>query len=512
MDFALKKSPAARFSRIKNSLIQIRKMENQTKQKITRQNSGLNTKLPIKIVQFGGGNFMRGFTDYVIDKLNKETDWKGGIVNLQATPNGSIQKMEEQDNLYTLFTRGIKKGEIIDEKHVISAIQKSVNPYSDYQDFLALAKEEELEFVFSNTTETGIAFDETETSYQGPHKNFPAKVAVLLYERFKHFNGAADKGLRIIPCELIEDNAFVLRDIIIKYAQLWNLEDAFAEWIHQNNYFHNTLVDRIVPGYPKDDAESYEDRLDYEDQMMVVSETFLLFVIQEAGNLNDRIPFNKINEQILVVDDIQPYRLRKVRILNGGHTLMLAPAILSGKETVKESVDDQFIGKFLKNAIFNEVNPTLGLDETELKEFTEEVFDRFRNPFIKHHLASIALYFVSKFKVRVLPSLLTYVENNGKLPVNLTFSLAGLIRFYQGSFGEKALPLNDEEVIVAKFKEIWTNEEYEKVAELALSETSFLDTDLTQVEGLKTAVAKALYEIDHNDLETAYNNFVEFNS
>lgn len=487
-------------------------MENQTKQKLNRQNSGHDTTLPIKIVQFGGGNFMRGFTDYVINKLNKETDFKGGIVNLQATPNGSIQKMEEQDNLYTLFSRGIKKGEIIDEKQVISAIQKSVNPYADYDAFLNLAKEEELEFVFSNTTETGIAYDESETSYQGPHKNFPAKVAVLLHERFKHFNGATDKGLRIIPCELIEDNAFALRDIIIKYAQLWNLEDAFVQWINQNNYFHNTLVDRIVPGYPKDDVETYEDQLDYEDQNMVVSETFLLFVIQEAGNLNERIPFNKINEQILVVDDIQPYRLRKVRILNGGHTLMLAPAILSGKELVKEAIDDQFIGKFLSNAIFNEVNPTLGLDENELKEFAEEVFDRFRNPFIKHHLASIALYFVSKFKVRVLPSLLTYVETNGKLPLNLTFSLASLIRFYQGSFGEKALPLNDEEGIIAKFKEIWKNEDYEKVAELALSETLFWDTDLTKVEGLKIAVAKALYEIDHNDMETAYKNFIQFYS
>lgn len=487
-------------------------MENQIKQILNRQNSGLDTKLPIKIVQFGGGNFMRGFTDYIIDKLNKETEWKGGIVNLQATPNGSIQKMEEQDNVYTLFTRGIKKGEIHDEKQVISAIQKSVNPYSDYDEFLALAKEEELEFVFSNTTETGIAYDETETSYEGPHRNFPAKVTVLLHERFKHFNGAADKGLRIIPCELIEDNAFALRQIILKYAQLWNLEDRFVQWINQYNYFHNTLVDRIVPGYPKDDAGSYEDQLDYEDQMMVVSECFLLFVIQEAGNLNERIPFNKINEQILVVDDIQPYRLRKVRILNGGHTLMLAPAILSGQETVKESIDNPFIGKFLSNAIFNEVNPTLGLDEAELKNFAEEVFDRFRNPFIKHYLASIALYFVSKFKVRVLPSLLTYVETKGKLPVNLTFSLASLIRFYQGSFGEKALPLNDEAGIIAKFKEIWTNEDYEKVAERALSETLFWDTDLTQVEGLNTAVAKALYEIDHHDMETAYNNFVEFNS
>lgn len=486
-------------------------MENQTKQKLNRQNSGIDTKLPIKIVQFGGGNFMRGFTDYVIDKMNKEAGFNAGIVNLQATPNGSIQKMEDQDNLYTLFNRGIKKGEIIDQQQIISAIQKSVNPYANYDEFLALAKEEELEFIFSNTTETGIAYDETETSYEGPHKNFPAKVAVLLHERYKHFNGATDKGLRIIPCELIEDNAFALRNIILKYAQLWNLEEGFVQWINQSNYFHNTLVDRIVPGYPKDDVGSYEEQLDYEDQNMVVSETFLLFVIQDAGNLNERIPFNKINEQILVVDDIQPYRLRKVRILNGGHTLMLAPAILSGKELVKEAIDDQFIGKFLSDAIFNEVNPTLGLDEAELKEFAEEVFDRFRNPFIKHHLASIALYFVSKFKVRVIPSLLTYVETNGKLPLNLTFSLASLIRFYQGSFGEKALPLNDEEGIIAKFKEIWMNEDYEKVAELALSETSFWDTDLTKVKGLKTAVAKALYEIDHNDTEIAYNNFVQFN-
>ncbi|WP_415325627.1 tagaturonate reductase [Chryseobacterium sp. MMS23-Vi53] len=487
-------------------------MENQIKQKLNRELNNSQEKLPIKIVQFGGGNFMRGFTDYVIDKLNKETNWKGGVVNLQATPNGSIQKMEEQDNLYTLFTRGIKKGEIHDEKQVISAIQKSINPYANYDEFLALAKEEELEFVFSNTTETGIAYDETEVSYQGPHKNFPAKVAVLLHERFKHFNGAEDKGLRIIPCELIEDNAFALRDIIIKYAQLWNLEESFVQWIEQNNYFHNTLVDRIIPGYPKDDVESYEDQLEYEDQMMVVSECFLLFVIQEAGNLKERIPFDQINEQILVVDDIQPYRLRKVRILNGGHTLMLAPAILSGKETVKESIDDAFVGKFLSETIFNEVNTTLGLDKTELKDFAEEVFDRFRNPFIKHYQASIALYFVSKFKVRILPSLLGYVEINKKLPLNLVFSLASLIRFYQGNFGEKSLPINDEEAIVAKFKEIWTNEDYGKVAELSLSETTFWDTDLTQVEGLKDAVAKALWEIDHNGVETAYHNFIQFYS
>jgi tagaturonate reductase len=487
-------------------------MENQTKQKLNRELINSQEKLPIKIVQFGGGNFMRGFTDYVIDKLNKEAGFNAGIVNVQPTPGGSVHKLEEQDNVYTLFSRGIKKGEIIDTKQVISAIQKSINPYTHYDEFLALAKEEELEFIFSNTTETGIAYDESENNYAGPHKNFPAKVAVLLHERFKHFNGAEDKGLRIIPCELIEDNAFALKEIIIKYAQLWNLDSNFVQWIEQSSYFHNTLVDRIVPGYPKDDVETYEDQLDYEDQMMVVSEVFLLFVIQDLANLKERIPFDTIDEQILVVDDIQPYRLRKVRILNGGHTLMLAPAILSGKETVKESIDDPFLGKFLSETIFNEVNPTLGLDENELKDFAEEVFDRFRNPFIKHYQASIALYFVSKFKVRILPSLLKYVEINHKLPLNLTFSLSSLIRFYQGKFGEKFLPLNDDEAIVNRFKEIWTNNDYKKVAELALSETTFWDTDLTKVNGLKDAVTKALWEIDHNDIETAYHNFIQFYS
>jgi tagaturonate reductase len=487
-------------------------MERQLKQKLNRELLDSQEKLPIKIVQFGGGNFMRGFTDYVIDKLNKEKGFNGGIVNVQPTPGGSVHKLEEQDNLYTLFSRGIKKGEIIDTRQVISAIQKSINPYTNYDEFLALAKEEELEFIFSNTTETGITYDESETGYQGPHKNFPAKVTVLLHERFKHFNGDKEKGLRIIPCELIEDNAFALKEIILKYAALWDLEDGFAQWIEQSNYFHNTLVDRIVPGYPKDDVKTYEEQLDYEDQMMVVSEIFLLWVIQDAGNLKKRIPFDKIDEQILVVDDIQPYRLRKVRILNGGHSLMLAPAILSGKETVKESIDDEFIGKFLSETIFNEVNPTLGLDEVELKDFAEEVFDRFRNPFIKHYQASIALYFVSKFKVRIIPSILGYFEINNRLPLNLTFSLASLIRFYQGSYGEKILPLNDEEFIINRFKEIWKNEDYDKIAKLALSETHFWDTDLTQVQGLKAAVAKALWEIDHHDIETAYKNFINFNS
>ena len=490
----------------------LEEMENQIKQKLNRELSGSQQKLPIKIAQFGGGNFMRGFTDYVIDQLNKKAGFNAGIVNIQPTQGGSVHKLEEQDNLYTLFTRGIRKGEIVDEKQIISAIQKSINPYTNYDDFLALAKEEELEFIFSNTTETGIAYDELENNYQGPHKNFPAKLTVLLYERFKHFNGSPEKGLRIIPCELIEDNAYALKEIILTYARLWNLNGEFAQWIEQFNCFHNTLVDRIVPGYPKDDVETYENHLEYEDQMMVVSEAFLLFVIQDVENLKERIPFDQIDEQILVVEDIQPYRLRKVRILNGGHTLMLAPAILSGKETVKESIDNPFIGQFLKQTIFNEVNPTLGLNENELRNFAEDVFDRFKNPFIKHYLSSIALYFVSKFKVRILPSLLGYVEINQKLPLNLTFSLASLIRFYQGSYGEKSLPLNDESSVGEKFKEIWSKNDYEKTAELSLSETAFWDTDLTQVKGLKDAIAKALWEIDHHDMETAYHNFIQFYS
>ena len=485
-------------------------MEYQTKEKLNRENSDLTEKLPIKFLQFGEGNFLRAFVDYLIDKMNKEADFNAGVAVIQPTQGGLVDMLEEQNNLYTLFVRGVKKGEIVDDQRVISAIQRSLSPYTHYQEYLDLAKGEDLEFILSNTTEAGIAFDESETTLEaGPHKNFPAKVTAFLYERFKHFNGAEDKGLHIIPCELIENNGLTLKKYILQYAQLWNLEEGFTNWVENSNSFHNTLVDRIVPGYPREEKDEYEAKFDYDDNLMVVCEAFLLWVIEGDDKLRAKIPFDKIDDQVLIVDDITPYRTRKVRILNGAHTAMLAFSILDGKETVKEAIDAEFAGKFISDTVYNEIIPTLDLSKEELTAFAEEVFDRFRNPFLKHQLSSIALNSVAKFKVRVLPSLLQYVADKKELPTNLTFALAALIRFYQGEFNGKTLPVMDDSPVLDRFKAIWSTNDLDEVVKATLSETSFWDQDLTQIPGLAEAVTKALKEIDANGIEQGYKNFIQ---
>lgn len=482
-------------------------MEKVNKSRLTRENSGLNNKLPIKVVQFGEGNFLRAFVDYVIDKLNKNADFNAGVAVIQPLSGGMIEMLNEQDGLYNLFMKGVRKGEEIQEKTTISCIQQSLNPYEDYEAYLKLAEEEQLQFVISNTTEAGIAYDDSDTLEGTPHKSFPAKLTALLYQRFQHFNGSEGKGLTIIPCELINYNADTLKEIILKYAQLWNLGPDFEHWIQHSNSFHNTLVDRIVPGYPKDDIDAYQRELEFEDKLVVSAEIFLLWVIEGDETLKQKIPFSKIDENILVVKDMQPYRTRKVRILNGAHTTMVPFSIMFGNETVKETVDHPFTGKFVEDAIYKEIIPTLSLPEEELRSFAEEVLDRFRNPFIKHQLSSIALNSISKFKVRVLPSLLAYQKSKKELPVNLSFAFACLLRFYDGKWKGSVLPIKDDEAVVAKVKRIWESHSYREIAENILSEEQFWDQNLTEVPGLTEKIAEALELIDSQGIEKGYEQF-----
>ncbi|MDT0687194.1 tagaturonate reductase [Autumnicola psychrophila] len=484
-------------------------MEKIKKKSLNRETAGITEKLPIKVIQYGEGNFLRAFVDYVIDKLNKKADFNAGVAVIQPLAVGMVDVLNEQDGLYNLFMKGIKKGKEIQEQETISCIQKGINPYEDYQVYLDLAKEEQLEFLISNTTEAGIAFDENDTLEGYPHSSFPAKVTALLYKRFQHFNGAKDKGLSIIPCELINYNADALKEMILKYASLWKLEDKFISWIKDHNDFHNTLVDRIVPGYPKDDIDAYQEKLEQEDKLIVSAEVFLLWVIEGDEKLKSKIPFDKIDENILIVDDLQPYRTRKVRILNGAHTTMVPFSILYGNETVKETVDHEFTGKFISEAVFEEINPTLELSEEELNSFAEEVFDRFRNPFIKHQLSSIALNSISKFKVRVLPSLLTFQEKYNRLPLRLTFAFACLIRFYKGEWNGEILPVKDDEKTTSELKQAWELNSYNEIAERVLKNGNFWDRDLTEVPQLKEKVASALELIDHKGIEEGFKIFSE---
>ena len=477
--------------------------------KLNRSNLGLEERLPIKVIQFGEGNFLRAFVDYAIQQLNKSADFNAGVAVVQPIDRGMVDMLNDQDGLYTLFLKGIQKGEEIQTKELITNIVKGINPYADFQQYLDLAKEEELQFIISNTTEAGIAYVESDTMEMQPPSSFPAKLTMLLHKRFQHFNGASDKALTIIPCELINYNSDTLKEIILKYCADWNLEEGFKTWLTEHCSFHNTLVDRIVPGYPKDQIEEYNAQLDYKDNLIVSAETFLLWVIEGGDDLKAKLPFDKTDLDVKIVKDMQPYRTRKVRILNGAHTSMVPFSLLYGNETVKETVDNEFTGAFVNSAIFDEINHVLPMDKAELDSFAEEILDRFRNPFIKHKLADIALNSISKFKVRVLPSLLEYNEKFQKLPAHLTFAFACLIRFYKGEWHGKALPINDSEVIVDTFKTIWSSNDYKSVASAALEKTDFWDEDLTKVNNLVETIAVALEEIDANGVEQGLKNFKE---
>ena len=340
-----------------------------------------------------------------------------------------------------------------------------------------------------------------------PPSSFPAKLTVLLYERFKHFKGDTSKGLTIIPCELINHNSETLKEIILKYISDWNLGDDFKTWILESNSFHSTLVDRIVPGYPKDEIEDYNAQLDYQDNLIVAAEAFLLWVIEGGDDLKAKLPFNKTNLDVKIVDDMQPYRTRKVRILNGAHTAMVPFSILYGNKTVKQSVDNTFTGEFINKAVFNEIIDTLDMDRNELNSFADEIFDRFRNPFIIHNLSSIALNSVSKFTVRVLPSLLEYIKIHKKVPTNLTYAFAALLRFYKGTWNGETLPVQDSDDIIAKFSEIWKSNDYLEVAKNSLSIKEYWGEDLTKIDNLTEAVAMALTEIEAHGIEKGYANY-----
>lgn len=475
--------------------------------KLNRKNVGLEEKLPIKIVQFGEGNFLRAFIGYAFQELNKAIDFNAGIAVIQPIDRGLVKMLNNQDGLYTLFMKGIKKGEEIQDVELISNIVKAVDPYANFNDYLSLAQEASLEFIISNTTEAGIAYVSSDTATMQPPSSFPAKLTLLLHERFKCFNGDAKKGLTIIPCELINHNSESLKEIILKYVSEWNLGDDFKKWILEHNSFHSTLVDRIVPGYPKDEIKDYNAQLDYADNLIVAAEVFLLWVIEGGDDLKAKLPFHKTNLDVKIVENMQPYRTRKVRILNGAHTALVPFSLLYGNKTVKQSVDNDFTGKFINEAVFNEIIDTLEMDKDELNSFADEIFDRFRNPFIIHNLSSIALNSISKYTVRVLPSLLGYIDIHKKLPTNLTFSLACLIRFYKGTWKGESLPVQDSEAIMETFAKIWESTDYIEIAKNTLSIKDCWGVDLTKVEKLTEAVALALKEIDANGIEAGFANY-----
>ncbi|URZ01730.1 tagaturonate reductase [Clostridium felsineum] len=476
--------------------------------KLNRSNFSEFKKYPEKIVQFGEGNFLRAFVDWQVDKMNKLADFNAGVVIVQPLEQGLVNMLNEQDGLYTLYLQGLKEGKAVKEHSVIDCVTRGLNPYSEYEEYLKLAENPEMEIVISNTTEAGIAFDENDKLGDTCQNSYPGKLTAFLYRRFKTFNGDKSKGMLIIPCELIDRNGEKLKATILKFAEVWNLEKEFADWINEANTFCCTLVDRIVPGYPRDTIDEVHAELGYEDSLVDVGEQFHLWVIEGPEWIKDVLPFEKAGVNIQVVKDVTPYRTRKVRILNGAHTALVPVAYLYGLDTVGHSVEDEVIGKYLKDLVYDEIIPTLDLPVDELKYFAGAVLERFLNPFVNHYLMSIALNSMPKFETRDLPSLLEYTKRKGQLPKKLVFSLAALIEFYKGKRGEEDIKLADGEDVLALYKELWSkfdgsDASYRNIVETVLGYEKNWKMNLNNVEGLTDAVTENLIKIDKLGMKEA---------
>lgn len=376
------------------------------------------------IIQFGEGGFLRSFADVFVHKMNEQGLYDGKVVVVQPIAKGLIPVLNEQKGVYHQFLRGIENGQVVNECIKVTSISRGVDPYTDYAEYLKLAHNPDMRVIISNTTEAGIEYLGTESFDDAPPKSFPAKLTRLLFERFD----AGMPGFIILSCELIDNNGKELLDCVLKYAKLWKLSGEFVQWVQKENHFCNTLVDRICTGYPKDEAEELTAFLGEEDKLMNTAEIFHLWVIE--GNFEQEFPLKAAGVNVIWTPDVKPYKKRKVRILNGAHTSMVLAARLYGLSTVKECLDDVTVRAFLDKTLSEEIIPTLGNTEEDIT-FGKAVLDRFANPFVKHQLLSIALNSVSKFKARVLPTLLEYYEAKGTLPKCMTFSLAALIAFYR---------------------------------------------------------------------------------
>ena len=387
-----------------------------------------------KIIQFGEGGFLRGFADWMLSYVNEKTDFNGSVVVVQPIKDGLCDVLSAQNCKYTHICRG---AEGVDTR-VIDVISRCVKPYDDFDGYLKLAENANFRFIISNTTEAGICFDENDKITDKPAHTFPGKLTQLLVRRFELGLG----GFVFLPCELIDKNGEALKSCILKYADLWNICDSFKIWLENENIFCNTLVDRINTGYPKDE----EINTDFADSMINTSEYFHLWVIEGYNRLFEELPFDKCGLNVILTDKLEMYRTRKVRILNGAHTSLVPYALLSGFDTVKSCVDDEVMNEHIRKCVYDEIIPTLDLSKDELLAYADGVLTRFANPYIKHYLSSIALNSVSKFKVRVLPSILEYIKRYNEMPETLIFSFAKLIDFYRTDM------TNDDEEITKFMK------------------------------------------------------------
>lgn len=473
-------------------------------------------KAPVRILQIGDGNFLRAFADWLVDIANAEGHFNGRVTIAQPLDRGIADLINAQDGLYTVLLRGVQGGKAVDTRRIVSCVDRCLNPYAQWGEMLALAQDPTLRFVVSNTTEAGIAHVDEAFGEECPD-SFPAKIAALLWARFQKLGGGAATGLVFLPCELIEANGSKLRSIVLQHAAAWKLPAEFTAWVETHNHFCNTLVDRIVPGYPAAEAAKLCAELGYEDKLLVAAEPFLLWVIEGPAHLAEEIPLHKAGLDVVWTDDMQPYRTRKVRILNGAHTASSLASYCAGLDTVQQMTEDPVVSKYLHKVMFDEIVPFVPLPDAERRAYADTIMERFANPHIRHELISIALNSASKWKVRVLPTVKDFAAAHGKAPAGLSFSLAALLAFYRGEFDAKgefvgqreagAYPIRDNPEVLAAMEQAWKG--WTAGADLSarvraiLADTTLWGEDLNAVPGLAEQVLAALTAITAGGVKAA---------
>ena len=487
--------------------MQILNRSNLAAGKLKVEASAASSHKPVGILQIGDGNFLRAFVDWMVDVTNGAGLFNGQVTIAQPLARGIADLLNKQDGLFTVLLRGVQNGAAVESTRIVSCVKRALNPYSEWDAMLTTAQDASLRFVVSNTTEAGIAYAEEAYTPGQCQVSFPAKVTALLLARFKALGGSAQTGLVFLPCELIEANGTKLKKFVLQYAQAWALPADFVAWVETHNVFCNTLVDRIVPGFPAAEAQAIYQKLGYEDPLLVAAEPFLLWVIEGPAAIAKELPLREAGLDVVWTDDLQPYRTRKVRILNGAHTASSLAAYCAGLDSVKSMTEDAAVAKYLNKVMFDEIVPFVPLPEAERQAYAKTIMERFANPNIIHELISIALNSVSKWQVRVLPTVKDYVAKNGKAPAGLSFSLAALLNFYHGRFnaageyegvrqGNQTYPIRDSAEILAIVDAAWKASDDAKVqVNTLLADARLWGEDLTQIAGLAEQTATSLARI-----------------
>ena len=434
--------------------------------------------MPEKIIQFGEGNFLRAFVDWIVWNMDAKTNFNGSVVVVQPIDKGMVEWLNGQDCLYHVNLQGRLDGKAVNSLERIDVISRALNPYSQNAAFMALADQPEIRFVISNTTEAGITFDDSCKFTDAPASAYPGKLVQLLFRRYKTFNGDPKKGLIFMPCELIFLNGHHLKDCIRKYIELWKDDfgadyEGFKEWFEKYNYVCATLVDRIVPGFPRKDIAEIQEKVGYTDNLVVQAEIFHLWVIEKPENmsiaeLEAEFPANKAGLNVLIAESEKPYHERKVTLLNGPHTVLSPVTYLSGVNIVRDACNHEVLGKYIHKVMFDELLETLNLPKDELKAYGESVLERFNNPYVDHAVTS----------------------------------MAAIIEYYKGGVREDGAPIqpNDAQEIMDLLKELWSTGDTRKVAEGVLGATDVIwkesKEDLNKIPGLTDLVVLYLDSIE----------------